>query len=101
MSQDSISSMSLMSIMEQNWSVFIEKLSQSSFWKEHEYSLNSMEKDIYALRKENTALRQRLMLTEGRLTRAEKKLDEAQEKILDLTTRSMRDNLVIKNVEGK
>ena len=89
------------SIMEQNWSMFVEKLQQSSFWKEHEYSLNSMEKDIDALRKENTALRQRFMLTEGRLTRAEKKLDEAQEKILDLTTRSMRDNLVIKNVEEK
>ena len=41
------------------------------------------------------------MLTEARLTRAEKKLDEAQEKIQDLTTRSMRDNLVIKNVEEK
>ena len=37
------------SIMEQNWSMFIEKLQQSSFWKEHEYSLNSMEKDIDAL----------------------------------------------------
>ena len=49
MTQDSISSMSLMSIMEQNWSVFIEKLSQSSFWKEHEYNLNSMEKDIDVL----------------------------------------------------
>ena len=66
MSQDSISSISLMSIMEQNWSVLIEKLSQSAFWKEHEYSLNSMEKDIDALRNENRALRQRLMLTEGR-----------------------------------
>ena len=46
-------------------------------------------------------MQQRLMLTDGRLTRAEKKLDKAKEKILDLTTRSMRDNLVIKNVEEK
>ena len=90
-----------MTEMTESTESIIEKLSQSSFWKEHEYSLNCMEKDIDALRKENTALRQRLMLTEGRLTRAEKKLDEAQEKILDLTTRSMRDNLVIKNVEEK
>ena len=33
------------------------------------------------------------------MTRLEKKLEEANEKILELTTRSMRDNLVFKNVE--
>ena len=56
---------------------------------------------MFAKGEYSSAPYQRMMLTEGRLTRVEKKLDEAQEKILALTTRSMRDNLVIKNVDKK
>ena len=60
-----------------------------------------MDESIVELKNENNELRKRLKITEGRLTRAEKKLDDANEKILELTTRSMRDNLIFKNVEEK
>ena len=80
------------------WDEIVTRLLDSQFWKERENSLNVMETDIHELKEENERLRKRVKFTEGRLTRAEKELDEAKEKIIDLSSRSMRDNIVFKNV---
>jgi hypothetical protein len=81
-----------------NWDAIIQRLKESSLWKEEETSKNSMAQDIEVLRRENQELQKRLIHTEGRLTRTEMKLEEANDRIIDLTSRSMRNNLIIKNV---
>lgn len=82
-----------------NWDLILQRLRESTLWKNIEDDMNRMDTDMESLKRENEALRRRLQHTEGRLTRTEKKLHEANEQIIDLTTRSMRDNLVFKNVE--
>lgn len=82
-----------------HWDGIVQKIQQSSMWKDMEESLNQAHEDIHNMSKENEVLKKRLHQTEGRLTRVERKLEEANEKIIDLTARSMRDNLIFKNVE--
>jgi hypothetical protein len=82
-----------------NWDLILQNLKDSDLWQSQEKALNSMDQDINALKQENKTLKARLMQTEGRLTRAERKLEEANDRIIDLTARSMRNNVVIKNVE--
>ena len=94
-------SQDFMSLIEDNCNVILMKLVQSSAWREQEDSMRYMDESIMELKNENDQLRKRLKITEGRLTRVEKRLDDANEKILDLTTRSMKDNLIFKNVEEK
>ena len=53
---------------------------------------------IEELRKENEQLRKRLALAEGAVTRNELMIKKLECKVVDLTARSMRDNIVIKNV---
>ena len=82
-----------------NWEEIMVKIRESSLWTELETNLNGMQEELNEVRSENNRLTRRLVQTEGRLTRTEKRLEEANEKILDLTSRSMRDNLIIKNVD--
>ncbi len=88
-----------MDVVDDNWDALIEKLKGSSFHQDQEIAMNQLDQDMEDLKRENMSLRQRLAYAEGRLTRTEKKLEEANEKILDLTSRSMRDNLIFKNIE--
>ena len=77
---------------------FLRALRQSQMWKDMEESLNQMTLEIQELRGENDTLRCRLMHVEGRVTRLENKAIVSEDKVIDLTARSMRDNLIIKNV---
>lgn len=81
------------------WNDIVDRITQSQFWKSQEEAMNRMDTDLNELKEENAALRKRLLFSEGRLTRVEKELDKAKEKIIDLTSRSMRDNLIFKNAE--
>ena len=63
-----------------------------------EENANRQDLEINRLQEENNELRKRLAIAEGRLTRAEKVLDDVKDKATDLTTRSMRDNLIFKNI---
>jgi hypothetical protein len=81
-----------------SWDEILAKITGSEFWITREASINVMNDEIQELRKENDHLLKRLRYSEGRLTRVEKDLGEAKEKIIDLTSRSMRDNLIFKNV---
>ena len=92
-------SQSLMTLLEDSWDIILQKLQSSDVWRAKESFLNHMDQDMADLKRENEILRQRLGNAEGRLTRLENKLEEVNEKILELTTRSMRDNLVCKNIE--
>lgn len=85
--------------VDSSWEDFMQRLQQSALWTELESNLNKMQDEIDGLNSENDSLKKRLVQTEGRLTRTEKRLEAANERILDLTSRSMRENIVIKNVE--
>jgi len=70
-------------------------------WASIEASLDRLHKEVSDLKTENESLRKKLSNAEGRITRTERKLNEANEKIVDLTSRSMKDNLIFKNIEEK
>jgi hypothetical protein len=61
-------------------------------------SLDSAVDNNEALKRRITALEKRLQLTEGLLQQAQVKLNMQNEKILDLQSRSMRENLVIRGI---
>jgi chromosome segregation ATPase len=53
---------------------------------------------IQALSDENDNLRSRCNLTEGRVTRLEKVVDDLREDLLQINARSMRDNILFRNI---
>ena len=81
-----------------DWQAIMAKIQESSMWRGMEESLYQVRKDLDEIKSENNHLKTRLQHSEGRVTRLERKLGEANEKILELTTRSMRDNLIVKNL---
>jgi len=63
-----------------------------------EAGLKYIEDDLKDMKNENKDLRRRLAQAEGRVSRAEGMLKNANKKIISLTTRSMKNNIVIKNL---
>ena len=61
-------------------------------------SNNEQSLTIEEMRQENIELRKRLAISEGMLTRAERRLKNLEDKIIETTTRSMRDNILLKNM---
>ena len=57
------------------------------------------EEKILSLEEENKNLRQRLAIAEGCITRSDIIIQRLNENIVDLKSRSMRDNIVIKNID--
>ena len=53
---------------------------------------------IKALEEENKSLRKRIAVIEGSVTRTELTTNKLEERVVDLATRSMRDNIIVKNV---
>lgn len=82
-----------------NMEEIMQRICQTGPWGSLEEGLNRLEEEVADLKNENEKLHKQLAHAEGRLTRTENKLQEANEKIVDLTSRSMRENLVFKNVE--
>jgi hypothetical protein len=62
-----------------------------------EYTLRQDE-SIRALQEENQELKRRLEIAEGAITRCEKVIKRLEEKQTETITRSMRDNIIIKNL---
>ena len=91
-------SFDFMSLLHNHWDEVIVKLQNSEAWHGLEDGMNQMVEDLQSMRLENETLKKRLAMTEGRLMRVEKKLEEANEKVIDLTVRSMRENIVLKNI---
>ena len=67
--------------------------------EEHESALNEHESQITQLKSENEDLRYRLSLSEARSERLEQTLDQLKEEVLNINSRSMRDNLVFQNIK--
>ncbi len=84
--------------MKENLDQLMELMMNTDVWKNKDSSLDAMNNEIQEVTKANKELKQRLAITEGRLTRAEKEIDSLKDRVVDLTTRSMRENLVFKNV---
>ena len=83
--------------LESNKQQVVNILLDSAEWTNHEQSVGSMYYDIDILQEENRQMQVKLNVMEGRLTRAEKLIDDLNNRVIDLTTRSMRDNLMFKN----
>jgi len=58
----------------------------------------TQDESIQALREENQELKRRLEVAEGTITRCEKVIKRLEEKQTEIVTRSMRDNIIIKNL---
>ena len=89
----------LWAFLEANKEQIASKLLSSTRWTDMMENTNELETQITELRVENEELRKRLSIAEGRLTRSEGMIDNLSEKTTDLTSRSMRDNVIIKNME--
>ena len=76
----------------------MEIVSKTGEWNELVEANNEQSLTIQEMRQENMELRKRLAITEGMLTRAERSLKNLEDKMVETTTRSMRDNILLKNM---
>ena len=77
----------------------IEQVLASNEFKELLQRIEEQDDRIKALEDDNNNLRARLAIAEGSMTRADITTSILKEKVVDLTSRSMRDNIVIKNID--
>ena len=77
----------------------VEVIKQTDEWKQLEHRCEKQEQVINELQRENNDLRKRLAITEGAVTRTELALKKLDERMTDTISRSMRDNIVLKNVD--
>jgi hypothetical protein len=86
------------SFVRENAGALVERIVSSNEWRE-----NAMlqENNIRALQAENKELRSRLAISEGAIVRCENSIKKLEEKLTDMTVRSMKDNVLIKNIEEK
>ena len=84
--------------MESNMEDMVEKMFTSRKFREVTDQLRYQEESIHKLSKENELLRKRLAIAEGAITRSELKVQRLEDKVTYLTSRSMRDNIIIKNM---
>jgi len=73
-------------------------MKQEEEWKELESRTKWQEEQIQRLSEENRELRARLAITEGCRTRTQLAVEKLEEKMTDTVTRSMRDNVILKNM---
>jgi hypothetical protein len=65
---------------------------------EIEKKVTDQDEEIKVLKEDNTDLRKRLAVCEGIIAKNERAVRNTTEKVTDLQTRSMRDNILIKNM---
>ena len=99
-SEDNIPAMEtfLWAFLNENMDIIMNVIMKSMEWKEKTAHVENTFAEIKELQEENVDLKKRLSITEGRLRRAETAVNSLQEKVVDLTSRSMRDNLIFKNI---
>ena len=61
-------------------------------------SIDYQDEVILSLKMENEELKHRLAITEGELIRTQKQVASMSDSITDLTARSMKDNIIVKNL---
>lgn len=90
---------SLFQFIRENAETIVHKILTSPAWKEHTRAQeDTVEDSMQALREENQELRGRLRVAEGAIIRCEQTIKRLEDKITDSTTRSMRDNIILKNI---
>jgi hypothetical protein len=82
--------------LRENCGAVVQQILSCREWQD---SMQAHEDSIMALSEENRDLKRKLAIAEGTITRCETAIKRLEDKVTDLTTRSMRDNLVIKNIE--
>ena len=60
--------------------------------------LDLQDEEILELRSDNAELRRKIAISEGEVCRVNKELERLNDKVIELTSRSMRDNMIIKNI---
>ena len=80
----------------ENSGAIIQKIVMTNEWRDN---MQAQENNAKALEEENQVLRQRLAIAEGAVLRCENAIKRLEEKVTDITTRSMRDNIILKNIE--
>ena len=93
---DSLNAM-LWELIEDNMDSIVNRIMCSSRWKNA--VVDKYESSIRELKDENNELRKRLAIAEGRITRVDIKTDKLTTKTTDLAARSMRDNVLVKNIK--
>ena len=84
--------------LHENTTALMEVIANTGEWKDLVEANNEQTLTIQEMRQENMELRKRLAITEGMLTRAERSLKNLEDKMVETTTRSMRDNILLKNM---
>ena len=84
--------------LRENTATLMEIVTKTVEWNELVEASNEQNLTIQEMRQENMELRKRLAITEGMLTRAERSLKNLEDKMVETTTRSMRDNILLKNM---
>jgi hypothetical protein len=79
----------------ENTASIVQKIVSSEEWRE---CMLTQETSVRELEEENAELKSRLSVAEGAIIRCEKTIQRLEERVTDLTTRSMRDNVILKNV---
>lgn len=82
-----------------NKSAIVDALMRHTDWKDMEKAIAEHEEQIRDLKEENGELRKRLAVCEGMIAKNERAVRNVANKVTELQTRSMRDNLLIKNMK--
>lgn len=88
----------LWDFLNENCDAILEKILKQKDLSQITERIIEQDNTIQQLREENQELRRRLAIAEGAVTRSELAIDKLEERVTDLTTRSMRDNIIIKNM---
>ncbi len=84
--------------LKKNCDKVAEQILETRGWTDLTDQLEQQEEIIQELKEENMELRKRLAIAEGVTTRNKLAIGNIEEKMTEMTTRSMRDNIVIKNM---
>jgi hypothetical protein len=88
----------VMEYLQNNKDIIVKVVMDSDVVRNFEEALNNMHKEIDSLKEQNEELKHRLALSDGRLMRAEKEMDTVKEKVIEITARSMQNNVIFKNI---
>lgn len=86
----------LWNFIRENSGAIVQKIVMTNEWRDN---VQAYEDNSKALEEENKELRHRLAIAEGTILRCEKAIRRLEDKVTDITTRSMRENILIKNIE--
>jgi len=73
----------------------VQQIVQSPCWNQYVVHKDG---EIEELKEENRQLQRKLAVSEGTITRCERQIKILEDKVTDLASRSMRDNILVKNV---